>query len=56
MTAMTECNGYQEYYEYHGNVAIERTRLQDGAVERDWLYFDSTEEAVAFFNEQCVGA
>ena len=56
MTAMIECNGYQEYYEYHGNVAIERTRLQDGAVERDWLYFDSTEEAVAFFNEQCVGA
>lgn len=56
MTAMIEYPDYQEYYEYHGNVAIERTRLQDGAVARDWLYFDSAEEAVAFFNEQCVGA
>ena len=45
---------FQEYFEYHGNVAIERVRLQDGAVERDWLYFDSAEEAVEFFHEHCV--
>ena len=54
MTAMIQYQDCQEYFEYHGNVAIERTRLQDGAVERDWLYFDSAEEAVDFFNEQCL--
>jgi hypothetical protein len=45
---------YEEYFEYHGNVAIERVRLTKGRVERDWLYFDSAEEAVDFFTEQCV--
>ena len=56
MTAIIDYHDFQERYEYHGNVAIERTRLQDGAVERDWLFFDSAEEAVAFFNEQCACA
>jgi hypothetical protein len=45
---------YEEYYEYHGNVAIERVRLLDGYVERDWLYFDTAEEAVDYFTEQCA--
>ena len=45
---------YEEYFEYHGNVAIERVRLRDGRVERDWLYFDSAEEAVDFFSEACA--
>ena len=54
MTSMIEYPDYQEFFEYHGNVAIERTRLQGGNVERDWLYFDSTEEAVEFFNEHCA--
>lgn len=45
---------YEEYFEYHGNVAIERIRLLDGYVERDWLYFDTAEEAVDYFTEQCA--
>ena len=44
----------QEFFEYHGNTAIERTRLQNGAVQRDWIYFNSAEEAVEFFCEQCA--
>jgi hypothetical protein len=54
MTGHIAYQDFQETYEYHGNVAIERVRLQDGTVERDWLYFDSTEEAVEFFNEVCA--
>lgn len=44
----------QEFFEYHGNTAIERIRKQYGVVRRDWLFFDSTEEAEAFFNDQCA--
>lgn len=45
---------YTERFEYHGNTAIERTRLQGGvAVLRDWILFDSVEEAEAFFDDRC---
>jgi hypothetical protein len=44
----------QEFFEYHGNTAIERIRKQRGRIWREWLYFDSTEEAEAFFNDQCA--
>ena len=54
MTGQIACQDYQEVLEYHGNTAIERTRLQDGAVEREWIYFDSAEEAVEFFHEMCA--
>ena len=54
MTGQIECQDYQEVFEYHGNTAIERTRLRNGAVEREWIYFDSTEEAVEFFYEVCA--
>jgi hypothetical protein len=54
MTAFIDDQGYRESFEYHGNVAIERTRLRDGVVERDWIYFDSTEEAVEFFHSHCT--
>ena len=54
MTGQIAYQDYLETYEYHGNVAIERIRLQDGTVEREWLLFDSTEEAVEFFNEMCA--
>ena len=54
MTRRIVCQDYQEVFEYHGNTAIERTRLQDGTVEHEWIYFDSTEEAVDFFNEVCA--
>ena len=54
MTGHITDQDYQETYEYHGNVAIERTRLENGTVQRDWIYFDSTEDAVEFFNEVCA--
>ena len=54
MTGHIAYSDYQETFEYHGNTAIERTRLQDGDVERDWILFDSAEEAVDFFNEVCA--
>ena len=54
MTGQVSYQDYREVFEYHGNTAIERTRLQDGAVEREWIYFDSAEEAVEFFNEVCA--
>ena len=41
---------YQNCYEYHGNTSVEITRKQDGfAIKRDWILFDSVEEAQEFF-------
>ena len=54
MTGHIASPDYQETFEYHGNTAIERTRWQDGNVEREWILFDSAEEAVDFFNEVCA--
>ena len=42
----------EEYFEYHGHTMIERIRKQAGdTVARDWLLFDSVEEAADYFNE-----
>jgi len=50
MTTRKLYSDYHESYEYHGNTAIEITRKQDGfTIERDWIYFDSVEEAKNFF-------
>jgi hypothetical protein len=54
MTGQILDHDYHETLEYHGNTAIERTRFKDGSVQREWIYFDSAEEAVAFFNEVCA--
>lgn len=41
-----------EYFEYHGNTIIERIRKQaEGPISRDWILFDSVEEASDYFNE-----
>ena len=52
---MTRCEfdqPYREYFEYHGSTIIERTLKQfDQIVRRDWLLFDSVEEAQAYFND-----
>lgn len=43
---------FYETIEYFGNTQIRRTRKKgDGSVRRDWLNFDSIDEAMAFFNE-----
>ncbi len=45
---------YYDFYEYHGNTIIELTRKQgETTIWRDWITFDTVEEAAAFFNENC---
>jgi hypothetical protein len=45
---------YQDCYEYHGSTTIERTRKEAGrTVKREWILFDSVEEALEFFNNNC---
>ena len=45
---------YDECYEYHGNTTIELTRKQgEITVWRDWITFDTVEEASVYFNEHC---
>jgi hypothetical protein len=43
---------YQEALEYHGSTTVEVTRRCGGRVVwKDWLIFDSVEEALAFYSE-----
>jgi hypothetical protein len=45
---------YYDSYEYHGNTAIEITRKQGGStVKRDWILFDSVQEAQDYFYDNC---
>ena len=47
-------HSYQEYYEYHGNTVIERTRKQGSVtIRKDWILFDTVEEASEYFNNDC---
>jgi len=42
----------QEYFEYHGSTIVERIHVVNGtAPQRDWLLFDTVEEAADFYNE-----
>ena len=42
----------QEYFEYHGSTIVERIQLVNGiAPQRDWLLFDTVEEAADDYNE-----
>jgi hypothetical protein len=41
-----------ESFEYHGNTSVEHIRRHGGVtILRDWIIFDSVEEAEAFFND-----
>ncbi len=55
---MTKDISYPDYYdsyEYHGNTTIELTRLQAGEVIwRDWIIFDTVEEASEYYNDACI--
>jgi len=43
-----------ELFEYHGSTIVERIRKQYGkTARRDWIIFDSVEEAQDFFNSDC---
>lgn len=50
MTLQNYYPDYNESYEYHGNTAIEVIREKDGVtIKRDWIFFDSVQEAQEFF-------
>ena len=55
---MTRCiaeDYYQEHYEYHGNTTIEWIRKKGKkTIFRNWIIFDSVEEAQEYFNSDCV--
>ncbi len=54
MTSMQATADYQDFFEYHGNTMIEQTRTRGEAVIwRDWIVFNSVEEAEAYFNACC---
>ncbi len=45
---------HHDFFEYYGNTEIVRIRQQNGAtVRRDWLIFDSVDEAMEYFNTKC---
>lgn len=45
---------HHDFFEYYGNTEIARIRKQNGSVIRkDWLIFDSTDEAMDYFNTRC---
>ncbi|MDF1591812.1 MAG: hypothetical protein P1P89_09890 [Desulfobacterales bacterium] len=53
MTRYESYPNYYECYEYHGNTTVEITRKQAGVtIKRDWMLFDSVEEAQEFFNDE----
>jgi len=47
-------NKYSDAFEYYGNNEILRIREQYGIIVRkDWLVFNSPEEAMEYFNTKC---
>ena len=47
---------HHEYFEYHGNTMVVRIKKGTGnTISRDWLLFDSVEEAQEFFNDNIDG-
>jgi len=45
---------YQDVYEYHGSTIVEFSRKQSGiTIKREWILFDSVDEAQEFFNDNC---
>jgi len=45
---------YHVLFEYSGNTEIERIRKQgEKTIRHDWIIFDSTDEAMEYFNDRC---
>jgi hypothetical protein len=54
MTKRIAGDEYCDCYEYHGCTTIEHTRRQEGeTVWRDWIIFDTVEEAADYFYLAC---
>ena len=48
------CTDYQDFFEYFGNTEIEMIRKKgDETIRHDWLIFDSVDEAMEYFNDNC---
>ena len=55
MTIQNYYSDYYENYEYHGNTAVEITLVKKGVtIKRDWIFFDSVQEAQDFFMKTIV--
>jgi hypothetical protein len=55
MTREITHTDYDEAFEYHGNTTIEVIRRRSGnTIWRQWLMFDTVEEATSFFYENCT--
>jgi hypothetical protein len=55
MTKYISNSDYHDCYEYHGSTMIELTRKQDDVtIWRDWIIFDTVEEAAEYFNDTCI--
>ena len=45
---------YCDQFEYFGNTEIERIRKQgEKTIRHDWINFDTVNEAMEFFTDQC---
>ncbi len=54
MTKRIFTQNHLENFEYHGNTVVEHTREKAGKIGwRDWIIFNSVEEAQEFFKENC---
>lgn len=54
MTRQERYDDVWDRFEYHGSTAIEHTRRFFGkTIKREWILFDSVEEAARFFNDRC---
>jgi hypothetical protein len=54
MAKQNRNQNYYDYFEYHGNTIIEQIRKLAGiTIWRDWLIFDSAEEAAEYFHDHC---
>lgn len=54
MCLQTAEEEFTDRYEYHGCTTIEHTRRLAGeTVWRDWIIFDTVEEAADYFNLAC---
>ena len=47
-------HNFHELFEYHGNTTVERIKtLAGNTISREWIIFDTVEEAQDFFNNDC---
>ena len=45
---------YHDQFEYFENTEIKRIRMRgERVIKHDWIYFDSVDEAMDFFNDRC---